>query len=98
MIYPSSWDIKCDSCGKTNRSIPGLSQPEAIIEFKSIGWVFTRPIRNLVKTYCSNCNQSDCQWFHGCKNKATGAADHPVLGSVPICQRCASRAGVDFNV
>lgn len=29
-----------------------------------------------------------CAWFLLCENDATTARDHPVLGSVPICDRC----------
>lgn len=29
-----------------------------------------------------------CQWFTLCENDATTTEPHPVLGDVPICQRC----------
>lgn len=29
-----------------------------------------------------------CAWFLLCGNPATGVKDHPVLGDVPICDRC----------
>lgn len=29
-----------------------------------------------------------CQWFALCPNKATGTLAHPILGDVPICDRC----------
>ncbi len=29
-----------------------------------------------------------CRWFLLCRNKATRTRSHPVLGDVPICQRC----------
>lgn len=29
-----------------------------------------------------------CQWFAYCENKATTTRPHPVLGDVPICDRC----------
>jgi hypothetical protein len=29
-----------------------------------------------------------CRWFALCDRAATRAQDHPVLGSVPICERC----------
>lgn len=29
-----------------------------------------------------------CHWFAKCPNPANGLRDHPVLGDVPICQRC----------
>ncbi len=32
-----------------------------------------------------------CEWFAYCENRATLTMPHPVLGGVPICERCASR-------
>jgi len=29
-----------------------------------------------------------CQWFLLCDHPATGTMAHPILGSVPICDRC----------
>ena len=29
-----------------------------------------------------------CQWFLKCQNQATGTQPHPILGNVPICERC----------
>lgn len=29
-----------------------------------------------------------CEWFAACKNEAVKARPHPILGDVPICQRC----------
>jgi hypothetical protein len=31
---------------------------------------------------------SPCEWFAHCENDATGVMDHPVIGFVPICDRC----------
>jgi hypothetical protein len=33
-----------------------------------------------------------CEWFALCDRPATGFTPHPVLGSVPTCDRCATRA------
>ncbi len=33
-----------------------------------------------------------CQWFALCTNPAALTMPHPILGSVPICDRCASRS------
>lgn len=32
-----------------------------------------------------------CAWFAKCDHPANGLRDHPVLGQVPICQRCDDR-------
>lgn len=33
-----------------------------------------------------------CEWFARCDRTATRLVDHPVLGKVPACERCAERA------
>lgn len=32
--------------------------------------------------------QQLCEWFALCDHEATTTRSHPVLGQVPICQRC----------
>lgn len=32
-----------------------------------------------------------CHWFAGCRNQATSMMAHPILGQVPICDRCRAR-------
>ena len=32
-----------------------------------------------------------CQWWVLCDHEATGTRSHPILGDVPICDRCASK-------
>lgn len=32
-----------------------------------------------------------CAWFALCENPATTTEPHPILGPVPICQRCAAK-------
>ena len=34
------------------------------------------------------CDRVLCRWFARCDNYATHAEAHPVLGSVPACNRC----------
>lgn len=34
---------------------------------------------------------SVCEWFALCTNPSVGTVAHPILGDVPICQRCADR-------
>lgn len=33
----------------------------------------------------------ECAWFAGCDHTATSLEPHPVLGDVPICERCKAR-------
>lgn len=32
-----------------------------------------------------------CEWFALCTNEATHTEPHPILGDVPICDRCAAK-------
>lgn len=32
-----------------------------------------------------------CEWFLFCENEATSEQSHPILGRVPICDRCQKR-------
>ena len=34
-----------------------------------------------------------CEWFALCTKPAAGTVAHPILGDVPICERCAERMG-----
>lgn len=33
-----------------------------------------------------------CEWFALCDNEATTEMPHPILGAVPICERCKAKA------
>jgi hypothetical protein len=38
------------------------------------------------------CNMGQvCQWFALCPNDATHTLAHPILGDVPICDRCQAK-------
>ena len=39
-----------------------------------------------------NVTSQPCKWFALCENAATGALAHPILGDVPICDRCRALA------
>lgn len=32
-----------------------------------------------------------CEWFALCDHEAVGLVAHPIIGSVPVCQRCADK-------
>lgn len=32
-----------------------------------------------------------CEWYALCENEADGVVDHPILGKVPTCRRCAEK-------
>ena len=36
-------------------------------------------------------SEQECAWWAGCNNEATTTESHPVLGDVPICDRCADK-------
>ena len=38
-----------------------------------------------------------CQWFAMCDHDAVGTTKHPVLGDVPICERCADKLGLEVD-
>lgn len=38
-----------------------------------------------------------CRYFVYCDHPADGTIDHPLLGAVPCCQRCAGVVGLDLQ-
>jgi len=36
-------------------------------------------------------SEQECAWWAGCHNDATTTEPHPILGDVPICDRCVSK-------
>lgn len=32
-----------------------------------------------------------CEWYAMCANEAIGAAPHPLMSSVPVCERCRAK-------
>jgi hypothetical protein len=39
-----------------------------------------------------------CEWFALCDNPAVGTLPHPVLGDVPVCDRCADKVGLTEEI
>jgi len=42
----------------------------------------------------SEVQEPTCQWFALCTNGTTQGVNHPVLGLVPCCTRCAEKMGM----
>lgn len=40
---------------------------------------------------------ANCAWFLLCDRAAVGTVAHPILGSVPCCQRCADKLDLTFE-
>lgn len=36
--------------------------------------------------------EGECRWFIGCTRPATTTVNHPILGDVPCCEKCADFA------
>jgi hypothetical protein len=43
---------------------------------------------NKMRTVDMDRGLGPCRWWAACQNEATTTEPHPVLGDVPICQRC----------
>jgi hypothetical protein len=50
----------------------------------------TRPPRRPVR-HSLPPGQRYCEWYALCTNLAVGTTPHPILGDVPICERCAAK-------
>jgi len=46
-----------------------------------------------MKTFSSRKGKlkTTCRWFARCDNIAVTTEPHPILGAVPICQRCVNK-------
>lgn len=40
-------------------------------------------------TFTDGATSPVCMWFALCTNDSAGVVEHPLLGYVPTCQRCA---------
>ena len=36
-----------------------------------------------------------CHWYALCDHLAVGLVEHPILGAVPVCQRCVDKHDLD---
>lgn len=37
-----------------------------------------------------------CEWFAFCTRESSGVVEHPILGDVPTCERCANKLDLDL--
>lgn len=51
----------------------------------------------LLESHGSNLTPTQCRWFALCDRPAVGVAGHPILGTVPICQRCADNLELEVT-
>lgn len=89
----SDYTVRCPDCraGRTKDVAPCVVCNDA-------RWISSRTAtRGDVTSPCYRCNPDGtdpglgtCAWFAGCGRPATGSTSHPVLGSVPTCDRCAA--------
>lgn len=56
----------------------------AVLEIMGHGWSDVLPTFTIT-------DLGRCQWFALCDHEATGTLYHPVLGDVPICDRCRTK-------
>lgn len=38
-----------------------------------------------------------CEWYALCVRPAAGTTPHPILGDVPICEKCAAKHGLPIT-
>lgn len=55
--------------------------------------VSAQHIRDISRARKAVSSSAQCEWFAMCDNLATGTIPHPVLGDVPICDRCRALTG-----
>lgn len=51
--------------------------------------------RNCELHYMGAPIRLQCAWFALCRNVATGTKSHPIIGEVPICDRCRAKSERD---
>lgn len=52
---------------------------------------FEKPARLTAAARAALAAPLICQWFALCDHPATGTISHPILGDVPICDRCSAK-------
>lgn len=59
-----------------------------LLEQQYIGYTKRDAVRKFRRECKALQHGKRCRWFLRCTNTATGSTHHPVLGSVPTCDRC----------
>ena len=47
--------------------------------------------KELGEEFPAQGSEQECAWWAGCDNEATTTEPHPILGDVPICDRCVAK-------
>jgi len=47
--------------------------------------------KELGEEFPAQGSEGECAWWAGCDNEATTTEPHPILGDVPICDRCVAK-------
>jgi len=83
---------------KSKRSLTGLVSymrfSEAGIDSGTVLRLLNRALDEVAEADARNRETGKCQWFVTCGNLATAHVEHPVLGKVPTCARCAAKAAL----
>jgi len=77
-----SWDflLHMDQIGKAKLDIgTGQQDPGEMVPFEETA------------DFPAQGSEQECAWWAGCSNDATTTEPHPVLGNVPICDRCVGK-------
>lgn len=86
-VAVDGWNVWSCSCGRQGR--PGWNITAARARADA-----DRHLHAEMRKVLARLRQevtTTCAWFALCTNEATGTLAHPVLGDVPICDRCRAK-------
>ena len=90
--HPSFEADNCPSCGTAASIDPSTPTPREATNMND--FTDSRYADNAYAWQVARENEDAtpmCEWFALCTNAATGTTAHPVLGDVPICDRCKAK-------
>lgn len=45
----------------------------------------------------TDIDRPTCEWFRDCFRPSAGTVEHPILGPVPCCTRCAEKLNLELD-